>query len=82
MLIDMINSIYQYSRSKWRIQEIEREREREKAKILFFLENLSDPEGKPCVEVAQGKKMDILNDLQRLLSALMIHEGDLQIQRN
>lgn len=81
-LIDMISRIYQYSRSKWRIQEIEREREREKAKILFFLENLSDPEGKPCIEVAQGKKRDILNDLQRLLSALMVHEGDLQIQRN
>lgn len=49
---------------------------------MFFFESLSDPEGKPCVEVTQGKKRDILSDFQRLLSTLMIHEGDLQIHRN
>lgn len=55
-LIDLISRVYQYSRRiRWRIQEIKR-KEREKAKIMFFLENLSDPEGKPCVEVTQGKK--------------------------
>lgn len=49
---------------------------------MFLLENLSYPEGKPCVEVTQGKRRDILSDLQRLLSALTIHEGDLQIHKN
>lgn len=80
-LIDLISRVYQYSRKiKWKIQEIKK-RARE-GKIMFFLESLSDPEGKACVEVTQGKKRDMLNDLQRLLSELTIHEGDLQIHRN
>lgn len=59
-----------------------RDKKKKKAKIMFLLENLSYSEGKPCVEVTQGKKRDILSDLQRLLSALTIHEGDLQIHKN
>lgn len=40
------------------------------------------PGRKPWVEVTQGKQKDVLNDLQRLLSTLMIQEGDLQTHRN
>lgn len=39
------------------------------------------PGKKRCVEVTQGKQRGVLNNLQRLLSAL-IYEGDLQTHVN
>ena len=52
-----------------------------KVKDMFFLEKSIRPGRKPCVEVTQGKQRSVLNNLQRLLSAL-INEGDLQTHVN
>lgn len=77
-LIDLISRVHQDSgRMKWRML-----RDKKKwQKACSFLKTISF-EGKPCVEATQGKQRDILNDPQRLLSALMVHEGDSQTHMN